>query len=262
MTTFSLEVILFFSYSLFNNQNARSNARLFTLPGFSMGGGLCLHLLRQALSPKVLGIFCLSSYLIESSSVLKGGEFTTTLPLMMMHGQDDSLIRCSWGEATGANLLMLGAEVQFRKYEGLDHELCAEELGDLMHWMQDLIACNESKRQDAPPKYMKKVEETISELDESVRTDSLPYRIETVNEEKGQYVIQYPCPADLIDVLIARQVLCRGSCFDITRSPHGEAVQTCVSTSDPEGTAVEIGRRLLFRVNSGEDGNFNPCPMS
>ena len=39
-------------------------------------------------------------------------------------------------------------------------------------------------------------------------------------------------------------------------------MQTCVSTTDPEGTAVEIGKRLLFRVNSGEDGNFNPCPMS
>ena len=226
-----------------------------------MGGGLCLHLLREVLSPKVLGIFCLSSYLIESSSVLKGGEFTSAMPLMMMHGEDDSLIKCSWGEATGANLMMLGAEVQFRKYEGVEHELCSEELADLMHWMIDLIEVNKSGPRDNDSKYLK-VLETQNEPDANARTDTLPYRIETINEKTGKYLIHYPCPPELIEVLIARQVLCRGSCFDIIKSPTNDAVQTYVSTTDPEGTAVEIGKRLLFRVNSGEDGNFNPCPMS
>ena len=229
-----------------------------------MGGGLCLNLLRQVLSPKVLGIFCLSSYLIDSSSVLTNGELPSAVPVMMMHGDQDSLIKCAWGEATGANLLMLGAEVQFRKYEGLDHELCPEELGDLMHWMQDLIEINRSNRSniDASPKYMKKAVQTTNKLQEKLRTDTLPYHIETINNEEGKYIFKYPCPSELVDVLVARQVLCRGSCFDITRSMDGNAVQTCVSTTDPEGTAVEIGKRLLFRVNSGEDGNFNPCPMS
>ena len=34
-----------------------------------------------------------------------------------------------------------------------------------------------------------------------------------------------------------------------------------MTSADPETTAVEIGKRLLNRINSGTDPTFNPCPM-
>ena len=228
--------------------------------GFSMGGGLCLHLLRETLPAKVVGIFTMSSFLIESSSVFQGPKFPSTCPpLMMMHGINDTLIQHSWGQATGTSLMMAGADLQFRQYEDLDHELCPEELADLMFWMIDLIQTNSVG--SGRPLYADRCNEVARDLQEKIgRPETLPYTIEK-KDEKGSYRIKYPCPTELIDVLTAKQVLARGSCFDIVASSDGKGVQTIASTTDPEGTAEEIGKRLLIRVQSG-GAHFNPCPMS
>ena len=76
--------------------------------GFSQGGSLCLNLARylEQLPEKVLGIFAMGSYLIESSSVfqqpgrmtevelethLGDQKNTRKMPLLMMHGNSDLL---------------------------------------------------------------------------------------------------------------------------------------------------------------------------
>ena len=56
--------------------------------GFSMGGGLALHTLRQNLSSKFRAIFAIGSYLVNDSAVFTGNLGSArTLPVMMMHGR-------------------------------------------------------------------------------------------------------------------------------------------------------------------------------
>lgn len=217
-----------------------------------MGGCLCLHLLRESLPLKVIGLFCLSSFLIESSIIFKGSELTPSIPLLMMHGTKDALIKYSWGEATGANLAMMGVDVQFRKFENLDHELRSDELSNLMYWMLDLIHLNNGLLETSL--YTKRSMEVVDKKSyEGGGAEILPFSIKMIDESNGKYEIRYPCPAELIDTLCARQVLARLSCFDITPSGDGKGVQSIVLTKDPEGTAYEIGVRLFRRVQCGAE---------
>jgi len=101
----------------------------YILGGFSMGGGLSLHALRKSISPKLRGVFCMSSFAPHNSSILK--ELTLqgkSIQLMMMHGEDDSMIPCEWGRQTSANLLLQEVKVQFHTYPQLDHEISEDEV--------------------------------------------------------------------------------------------------------------------------------------
>jgi hypothetical protein len=51
---------------------------------------------------------------------------------------------------------------------------------------------------------------------------ALPYSIETIDLETGTFIVHYSAPEELIDILTSRQVLARGSFFDIVR----DAVRT------------------------------------
>jgi hypothetical protein len=41
---------------------------------------------------------------------------------------EDSLIRFEWGESTATSLLLKDRDVQFKSYEGLDHEIGVDEV--------------------------------------------------------------------------------------------------------------------------------------
>lgn len=58
------------------------------LGGHSMGGALMLHMLRKDVSPKVRGLFSISSCLLNMSEVFVGSGLgsASKLPLIMMHG--------------------------------------------------------------------------------------------------------------------------------------------------------------------------------
>lgn len=58
------------------------------LGGHSMGGVLALHILRKDVSPKLRGIFCIGSCLLNMSAVFVGPPLGTAskLPVLMMHG--------------------------------------------------------------------------------------------------------------------------------------------------------------------------------
>ncbi len=100
------------------------------LGGFSMGGGCCLHFLRSGMLPpliakKVRGMFTLGSFLVQNSAVMKADLHPRAkeLPILMLHGENDSLIPCDWGRKTAANLLVRELNIEFRSYPGVDHEM-------------------------------------------------------------------------------------------------------------------------------------------
>eukprot|EP01034_Spumella_vulgaris_P024184 gene24184-30500_t len=89
---------------------------------------------------------------------------------------------------------------------------------------------------------------------------SIPFTVERVVGEEP--ISRYASPKFIIRVatMTARPVLACGSMFEILLdSPNG--VKTTLTSSDPQKTAVEIGRRLQIRATSGS-GTLNPCNMS
>jgi predicted esterase len=100
------------------------------LGGFSMGGGCNLHFLRDNLLPhvianKVRGMFTMGSFLVQKSAVMTQTLLSRAkdIPIVMLHGEHDSLIPCDWGRKTGANLLVRELNVVFRSYPRVDHEM-------------------------------------------------------------------------------------------------------------------------------------------
>jgi len=113
------------------------------LGGLSQGGilGLTVGL---KFEHKLAGIFALSSYLPEKSSLLEQltgdkSERQSRAPVYMTHGDKDQLIRLEWGRSTMERLKDLGIPTTFKEYPGLGHDLSKEEIEDLETWILDQI---------------------------------------------------------------------------------------------------------------------------
>jgi hypothetical protein len=117
------------------------------------GGELCLHLLRKFLSSKVLGIFSIGSFLIESCvlSQRDGAPLESSPSVLMMHGplssffssrpsfdlfsgQDDPSVPVDWGRFTASNLSLYSShlDLQFIEYPDCDNDLHEDQVGALL----------------------------------------------------------------------------------------------------------------------------------
>eukprot|EP01041_Mallomonas_annulata_P009373 gene9373-19449_t len=215
--------------------------------GFSMGGGLCIHLLRQKDLPKnVRGFFTMGSFLVGSSVVFQNEMGPASkLPWLMMHGTSDSMIPLSWGEGTASSLLLKGIDVEFRSYRDIDHAVGEVQLEDLIEWISDVTSKHELEHQ-----HQQQVSSTTSTSSGSMSAstststasahtvtverdiDTLPYRIEAVPLAAGSssgplYRVIFPVPSSIVSMLISRP-----------------EVQTVVSSANPDKTAREIAIRL------------------
>eukprot|EP01038_Epipyxis_sp_PR26KG_P008998 gene8998-12138_t len=163
--------------------------------GHSMGGGQSLHFLRSVLSSKVVGIFSIGSFLVNNSQVYHSLNLNSArIPLLMMHGESDDLIRCEWGKTTATNLLLKQVNLQFRTYPGYDHFPGDNQMVDLVNWMEDIIIQNQklklnevcdskmeniidnlSKNGNKDEKYDHKYDEKEME-NENIDSDVKPYK--------------------------------------------------------------------------------------
>ena len=200
--------------------------------GFSMGGGLCLHLLASSHLPsKVRGVFTIGSFLVQSSQALSArySERTRALPLLMMHGKDDSLIRLDWGKQTALSLHMQGLDVQFEEQPAADHVLHEEQLASALEWMQEILA-NASPTLAPPPG---RGGDTSREGQE-VAPD-IPHSVEHLGS--GRVRVSFLLPEQLHDICTARPVLACGGQFKLRRSAGGRSVETEFISANPESTA-------------------------
>jgi hypothetical protein len=62
-----------------------------------------------------------------------------------------------------------------------------------------------------------------------------------------------------MEAIICRPILACGGAFELKTHPRG--IETLATSADPHKTAVEIGKRVYNRINSGSS-NLNPCPIS
>lgn len=265
------------------------------LGGFSMGGGLALNMLHRAdLPDKVAGVFSMGSFVTMHSQLLTEdlSERTKRTPILMMHGSADAMIPIDWAEKTASSLLLKGSEVQFRKYDGVDHEIDGEELHDLTYWLKDIIQTKVRKEEEiqkggknavdaegdsmmdpsaaestangptaAPVNMREMPREVLPSASLGEDESPVPYRI-TREGVTDTYIVDFEVPAPLVGVVMARDVLCCGSVFELSASPDGKGVRTQIISANPGSTCREIGVRLIKRLNDDPNNPVNPCPMS
>jgi predicted esterase len=144
--------------------------------GFSMGGGIALHLIHYLTElgnfqflKKIKGIFTAGSFLVSSSTAFSPSVLASLQsnnvsipPILMMHGECDSLISVEWGKQTSVQFHLVGREshpmiepdeklleddkskgydIQFRTYRKTDHELSEEEVRNWFVFVLFTVVC-------------------------------------------------------------------------------------------------------------------------
>lgn len=67
------------------------------------------------------------------------GEAFLQTPIMLMHGTDDDTVDIELGRSAADCLRKIGGEVVWKEYEGLDHWMSEDELGDVAKWAGALV---------------------------------------------------------------------------------------------------------------------------
>jgi phospholipase/carboxylesterase len=105
------------------------------LAGFSQGGAMALQVAlryRESLA----GVLALSTYLpLRNRLAGEASEANRTISVLMCHGRNDPVVPIQLGRLSRDALLALGYAVEWKEY-GMQHEVCAEEIGDITRWLR------------------------------------------------------------------------------------------------------------------------------
>ena len=109
------------------------------LAGFSQGGAIALSAgVRH--SKKLAGIVALSTYLPISATVAaERHPANAATPIFWGHGTADPVVMLQRGIDSRNALQALGYVVDWHTYP-MAHAVCAEEIGDLRHWLGQRLA--------------------------------------------------------------------------------------------------------------------------
>lgn len=102
--------------------------------GFSQGGAIALAGgTRHAAS--LGGIVALSTYLpLADKTAAERNAANARVPIFMAHGSHDPVVPLPLGEISRDALEKLGYAVEWHSYP-MAHQVCAEEIADLRHWI-------------------------------------------------------------------------------------------------------------------------------
>lgn len=114
-------------------------AQNIVLIGFSQGGAIALHVgLRYAQS--LAGIVALSTYLpLHESLAGERSEANADTPIFWGHGSADPVVPMTLGIMSRDGLRALDYHVDWHEYP-MGHQVCAEEITDLQHWLGERLA--------------------------------------------------------------------------------------------------------------------------
>jgi len=113
-------------------------ARRIVLAGFSQGGAIALHTgLRHA--EQLAGVLALSCYLPLRSALREASPASRELPILMCHGRHDQVVPIDLAVQSRDLLIAGGYRVQWREYP-MQHQVCAEEIGDVSAWLSQRLA--------------------------------------------------------------------------------------------------------------------------
>jgi len=113
-------------------------AQRILLAGFSQGGVMALH--TGLYYPKPLaGILALSTFLAEGEKLAADrAEANAHIPMLMCHGQQDSVLPMTLGKTSLTTLKNAGYAVEWREYP-MGHEVCTQEIHDISRWLQSVL---------------------------------------------------------------------------------------------------------------------------
>jgi phospholipase/carboxylesterase len=109
------------------------------LAGFSQGGAIVLHT-GLHFPKRLAGILAMSMHLPtlrDRSAMLS--SVNREVPIMMAHGQMDSVIPLAGAIETRQELTRLGYAVSWHEYP-IQHSVCAEEVADIRAWLMGILA--------------------------------------------------------------------------------------------------------------------------
>jgi len=108
------------------------------LAGFSQGGAIVLQ---TGLSQKrrLAGILALSTYLPLPDNLATADS--STPPILMLHGDHDSVIPMAIAKTSKSHLEALSYTVRWRQFR-MAHEVCQEEVGIIRSWLIDVLRLN------------------------------------------------------------------------------------------------------------------------
>jgi phospholipase/carboxylesterase len=109
------------------------------LAGFSQGGAIALHTALRY-PAQLAGVLALSTYLpLREKLEAERSDANRTVPLMMAHGQQDTVISERLGQASRQYLQDSGYQVDWFGY-AMGHSVCAQEIADIGRWLTDRLA--------------------------------------------------------------------------------------------------------------------------
>ncbi len=108
------------------------------LAGFSQGGVMAFHVALY-FSKRLAGILALSTFLAEGEKLAsEKGEANEKIPILMCHGQQDTVLPMSLGKSSLAFLEDAGYQVEWLEYP-MGHEVCLEEIQEISRWFQAVL---------------------------------------------------------------------------------------------------------------------------
>jgi phospholipase/carboxylesterase len=108
------------------------------LAGFSQGGAIALHCGLRYPVP-LAGIAALSSYLpLADDLAAEASAANRAIPILMVHGTEDSVIPLFLAERSRQRLIRQGYEVEWRTYP-MTHCVTPEEIADISAWLGRLL---------------------------------------------------------------------------------------------------------------------------
>ena len=108
------------------------------LAGFSQGGVMAFHVALY-FSKRLAGILALSTFLAEGEKLAsEKGEANEKIPILMCHGQQDTVLPMSLGKSSLAFLEGAGYQVEWLEYP-MGHEVCLEEIQGISRWFQAVL---------------------------------------------------------------------------------------------------------------------------
>jgi phospholipase/carboxylesterase len=107
--------------------------------GFSQGGALALHTALR-FPKKLAGAVGLSTYLPLADSVAtEAHTHNTTLPILLAHGTEDSIVPYHFGQISYQLLTNMGYSVTWHDYK-MAHSVCHAEVQDISQWLQRVVS--------------------------------------------------------------------------------------------------------------------------
>ncbi|CEP18719.1 hypothetical protein [Parasitella parasitica] len=118
-----------------NERNLGLSSQRILLGGFSQG---CVISLLTAVSTchQLAGVVACSGWLALGEKLNTfGSEMNKQIPILMCHGEDDSVVAFRFGKATAKYLAKKGYTIQFKNYPELAHAVEPKEIKDISEFI-------------------------------------------------------------------------------------------------------------------------------